>query len=60
MACACNSISNNVKVDTKDCTTDVQVNNNKATVDVNFKGQAELVFDSSAGSLSIQSTTDQM
>ena len=42
-------MNSNVKVDTKDCTTDVQVNNNKATVDVNFKGEAELVFDSSAG-----------
>ena len=50
LALACNSMNSNVKVDTKDCTTDVQVNNNKATVDVNYKRQAELVFDSSAGS----------
>ena len=50
LALACNSMNSNVKVDTKDCRTDVQVNNKKATVDVDFKGEAELVFDSSAGS----------
>ena len=52
LAFACNSSNNHnhVKVDTKDCRTDVQVNNKKATVDVDFKGEAELVFDSSAGS----------
>ena len=50
LALACNSMNSNVKVDTKDCRTDVQVNNNKATVDVDFKGEAELVFDNLAGS----------
>ena len=52
LAFACNSSNNHshLKVDTRDCSTDVRVNDNRATVDVDFKGEAELVFNSSAGS----------
>ena len=52
LAFACNSSNNHshLKVDTRECSTDVRVNDNRATVDVDFKGEAELVFNSSAGS----------